>query len=102
MKALNLLSLLLIGACFTSALPAIFGSKTMNGDDASSESAETIKADSAPRDPAVEVTIPKSRMNCCAKSPRVSGAKSNVVTRSVRARKREIPLTLPPKSRLVR
>jgi hypothetical protein len=30
----------------------------MNGDDASSESAETIKADSAPRDPAVEVTIP--------------------------------------------
>jgi hypothetical protein len=30
----------------------------MNGDDASSESAETIKADSAPRDPAVEVKIP--------------------------------------------
>jgi hypothetical protein len=26
----------------------------------------------------------KNRMNCCAKSPRVSGAKSNVVTRSVR------------------
>lgn len=30
----------------------------MNGDDASSESAETIKADSAPHEPAVEVTMP--------------------------------------------
>ena len=37
----------------------------------------------------------QNMINCCAKSPRVSGAKSNVVTRSVRARA-DIRFTLLP------
>ena len=40
--------------------------------------------------------------NCCGKSPRVSGATSNVITHDQSARAQAIPFTLLPKSRLAR